>query len=318
MVRRIFRRVVDSAIILFAVSAVTFFLVQKLPGDPVIKTLGVNWTPEKYGAERQALGLDRPAFTQYRDWLSGIISGDPGKSLLPPRQEISAIISNTLPVTLELTVLAVLVALLLAIPLALWCSYREGGILDRVLNTGAIGMIALPPFVIAFVLILLLVVLFPAFPRLGWVPMSDDLIGNLKHVFVPVLALALPMAAFFQQILRNDLLATLKEDYVLTARALGESPRAIMFRWALRPASLSLVTVAGMSLGGMIGGTAIIEIMFDIPGFGLLLVNSISDGDVPVVQAITLIVTAAFVLVNTMVDLLYGILDPRIRRAATE
>lgn len=316
MLRRGAQRFLDAAIVLVTVSFASFLLAKQLPGDPVLKTLGENAPPEKYVALRQELGLDRPIIVQYWDWLKNVLSGDMGRSLTPPHLDVWTIMKTTVPVTLELTVLALLISVGVAIPLAMWCAYKEGSFLDRIVTATSIGAVTIPSFVIAFLLILMFVINVPIFPRLGWVRISDDLQGNLTHALVPAISLAIPMLAQFTQILRNDLVNTLKSDYITTARALGHPPWKIMLFWALRPALLSLVTVVGISTGYIMGGTAVVEVMFGQPGLGLLLVNTISDGDLPVVQAVTLLITAAFVLLNTTTDILYGFLDPRIRRGA--
>lgn len=313
--RKLGRSLIDALVVLLAVSSASFLLVRMLPGDPVIRILGENQPPEAYDRMRDELGLDRPVATQYLAWLRDLLSGDMGKAYTPPRAEVVSIMKSATPVTLELALLALVIALAGAVPLAMWCSYRRGGITDRLVTGVCMAVVALPHFVIAFLLILAFTMLLPLAPRLGWVAITENPVDNLKHAMLPATALAIPMLALFQQVLRDDLVSALRQDYVLTAKAAGLGPLRILVFWTLRPSLLSLVTVVGVSIGYVIGATAIVEVMFGLPGLGLLLVNAITEGDVPVAQAVVLAVTAAFVLVNTTIDILYGYLDPRIRRA---
>jgi peptide/nickel transport system permease protein len=186
--------------------------------------------------------------------------------------------------------------------------------LDRAVSTGTFAILSVPTFVSGLVLALVLTVEIHAFPRAGWVPLSADLHGNLEHAFLPSLVLALAIAPFYTRLLRAELIQTLQEDFILFAQAKGLPVRTVLFRYALRPSSLSLVTLSGLTIGALIGGTVIVETVYALPGLGTLLVNAVGVNDYPLVQGIVLVVGVAYVLVNLLVDLSYGLLDPRTRR----
>lgn len=375
MIRIVVRKLVRLLAILFLVSLGAFFLLELVPGDPAASVLGEGATPEQFAAVRAELGLDRPAVERYLDWIGGVLSGDFGKSLLPPVQNVSDIVVSRLPVTLEITLLAMLMAVGFAVPLAMWSAQRVGRLDDALVGLGTSAAVSVPSFLAALLLIsavifhtstvifwlgvvgivgvvalllqslrvllrerrfipmlpwliaaaaiavvaLLVVVDFPNFPRQGFVRLSSGqgLWPNLRSAFLPALTLALVECAVFTRVLRNDLINTLEEDFILSARAKGMPTWWVLTRHALRPSSLSLVTVAGVSFGRLLGATVIVEVIFRLPGLGSVLIDAIQSKDYPIVQAAILLLAAIYVLMNALVDVSYTVLDPRLRRVRT-
>lgn len=313
-VRALLRRPVQLVAVLALVSFGVFLLVALLPGDPAAAILGPGHPPQDYAALRTELRLDQPLLQRYAEWLGHALTGDLGRSIVPPQASVVDRISSALPVSLELATLGVLIALLLAIPIALVSAYQEDRLVDRAVSAVVFAVLSIPSFLLGLLLIMLVVDQLGLLPRSQWVRLSDSVGGNLSHAILPAVVIALPEAALFTRILRNDLVRTLREDFVLAARAKGMPPRHVMLNEALRPSSFSLVTVLGISLGTLIGSTVIVEYLFSLPGMGTLVITAASQGDFPMVQGAALVIAAIYVLINTAIDLTYGYLDPRTRR----
>jgi peptide/nickel transport system permease protein len=277
--------------------------------------LGEAATPENISESNAELGLDRPFFVQYFDWAGNVLSGDLGRSPIDNRSVFDSI-TEALPVTLELVVLSTSIALLLAIGSALWSARRPGGIVDRVSGALTSASLSIPTFVLGPVLLYFLAVQSQIFPVTGWNPLSEGIGANLETAFLPAICIAVPEFAVFQRLFRGDLVATLDEDYIEAARARGISEGRIMTRHAFRPASISLMTVTGISIGRLLGGTVVVESLFVLPGLGQLLQQSIIKRDLIMVQGIVVFVAVAYVVINLTVDILYGVVDPRIRARA--
>ena len=262
---------------------------------------------------REDLGLDRPVVIRYLSWLADALRGKFGKSY-QTGQMVSEAITLRLPVTIQLLVMAQIIAIMFAIPAGIFSAYRAGKTLDRVITTLAFGFLAAPSFIIAISLVFFFAVLFNWFPATGYVPLSEDLIGNIRSFTLPALALALIEWPILCRILRNDLIATLQEDFISLAKAKGLGPLHILFRHALRPSSFTLITIVGIQLGNLISGAVIVESIFALPGLGSLLVASIHSREILMVQGIVALMAVAYVAINLIVDVLYGALDPRILR----
>jgi peptide/nickel transport system permease protein len=299
--------------VVFLVSVATFMMTELLPGDPAVAILGENATPERVAVVREQLGLDKPIVTRYLDWAGGALTGDFGRSLISNQPVLDAF-KERLPVTLQLAVMAQVMALLLAIPFGAWSAWRAGGRFDRATSTFNFAIVGLPPFLLGILLVYAFALHWQVLPVSGWERLSDDLGANLKHAFLPALTLALAEFAIYTQLLRADMAATLNEDYVLSARARGLPSRHVLLREALRPSSFSLVTLAGVNLGRLIGGTIIIERLFGLGGVGTLVTQAIPQKDFPVLQGSVLILAVAYLLINTLVDIGYNFIDPRVRR----
>lgn len=312
--RNVLVRLAELAAVLLIVSFGVFLMVALIPGDPAIAILGEGKPPEQYEALRQELGLNDPVLQRYVDWLGGALTGDLGHSIMPPQTPVGERLLAALPVSLQLAAMGLFIAVVISIPLALWSAARQGGLVDRIIGASMFGLLSVPSFLAGLLLIMVLVNDQGWFPRSQWVRISDSLTGNLHHAILPAIVIALSEIALFTRILRNDLVVTLQEDFVLAARAKGLPPWRIMVGDALRPSSFSLVTLFGISTGRLIGSTVIVEYLFALPGMGSLVVSGAQTGNFPIVQGAVLVTAVIYVLVNSCVDLSYGILDPRTRR----
>lgn len=301
--------------VLLLVSVGVFAMIHLVPGDPAAVVAGPETTPENYQRIRDEMGLDHPLIQQFLDWLDHVVRLDFGRNLAPPTEPAINRIMRAFPVNIELTILALLLALILAIPAAMWSAARPGGRLDRIVSATTFGVLAVPPFLAGIVLILVLGVSWGIFPLGQWRPISEDgLAQNLYYAFLPALTLSLYEAAVFARLLRGDLITTLQEDYILAARAKGMSRWHVLTREALRPSSFSLITVAGIAIGRLLGGSLIIEQVFSLPGIGRTVIDAVRSHDYPLVQAGVLFIAVIYMASNLIVDILYAYLDPRIRR----
>jgi len=306
------RRLLYLVPVLVAVSLLTFLIASLLPGDLAYVILGDQATPEKVAALRHDMGLDEPIWWRYLSWLGHVLQGDFGRSFRTGQTVLQAV-TERLPVSLELMMLAELGALAIGIPLAIACAVRSGSAFDRFMTGSAFGMLSVPAFLSAILLIYLFAVELRWLPATGYVPFEDDPIGNLRSFLLPALTLALGEWPVLMRVLRSDMIATLQEDYIAMARAKGLKPSRILLVHALKPSSLTLVTVTGINIGRLIGGTVIVESIFALPGIGRLLLGAIFTRDLIILQGVVLFVACGYVLMNFIVDMLYAVLDPRIR-----
>jgi peptide/nickel transport system permease protein len=306
------RRLVYLLPVLLAVTLLTFLVASLLPGDLATTILGDQATPEKVAALRAQMGLDRPIWERYGIWLWDVLHGNLGRSFRTGETVWDAVTAR-LPVSLELMVITVVLALLIAIPLAIFCAVKSGTAVDRFFTGLAFGKLSLPPFMVAILLIFLFAVELNWLPATGWVPFHEDPVGNLRSFILPAVTLAFAEWPVLMRVLRSDMIATLQEDYIAMAKAKGLRPARILLVHALKPSSLTLVTVAGINIGRLIGGALIVETIFALPGIGRLLVGAIYARDFIILQGVVLFVAAGFVMVNFIVDMLYAVLDPRIR-----
>lgn len=309
------RKLGELVMVILLVTFATAVLVDLVPGNAAVAILGDSQPPEAYAALEEELGLNEPLLTRYFDWLGNAVQGDLGESIIPPGGSVVDRISSALPVSIQLAVMGLFIALAVAIPLALWSSWRPGGRVDRIVTTFTFGLVSLPSFVAGMLLILLFVKVWPLFPRAEWVRLTESVPENLRHAFLPALVVAVGEIPIFLRVLRGDLVETLQQDFVTAARARGMSPRRVLVSEAFRPSSLSLVTVAGVSLGRLIGSTVIAESLFGLPGMGSLIVSSALTKDLALLQGAVVTVAVIYVVVNALVDLSYSRLDPRLRRA---
>src|SRR5712664_273253 len=312
MVVFVARRLLYLVPVLVAVSLLTFLIASLLPGDLAYVILGDQATPEKVAALRHDMGLDEPIWWRYLSWLGNVLQGDFGRSFRTGQTVLQAV-TERLPVSLELMVLAELGALAIGIPLAIACAVRSGSAFDRFMTGSAFGMLSVPAFLSAILLIYLFAVELRWLPATGYVPFEEDPIGNLRSFLLPALTLALGEWPVLMRVLRSDMIATLQEDYIAMARAKGLKPSRILLVHALKPSSLTLVTVTGINIGRLIGGAVLVESIFALPGIGRLLVGAIYARDFIILQGVVLFVAVGFVLLNFAVDMLYAVLDPRIR-----
>jgi peptide/nickel transport system permease protein len=307
-------RALDLAVVLFGVSVLTFLMIRLIPGDAVAIMLGANTevTPDRVAALRSRIGLDQPVLLQYFSWLGGVLSGDLGVSLWT-RRPVSQEITGHMWPTIQLTVLALIVGAGLSLPLGVLMARLRGKAWDTALRVGSVAGLTIPSFWLGIMMILALTTLAPDWQLLGYVPFSEDPLGNVAKLLLPAVALALPILANLSRLVRSAMLDALQQDYVRTARAKGLSERRILYRHALRNALIPFVTSAGIMTGYLLGGAIVVEQVFAIPGLGRLILGAIAERNYPLVQATILVVTFAFVLVNFVVDLLYVLIDPRVR-----
>jgi peptide/nickel transport system permease protein len=310
--RRLRTQVLTLIAIVFAATALTFAVTEILPGDAAVAILGDTATEADIQSLRQELGLERPLVVRYADWLGNAITGDLGRSYRT-RESIAVMIGQRLPVTIELIIITQIIALGLAVPAGIIAAYRNRSGIDHALGSVSIGLLSTPAFVIGIGLIYTLSVALGWFPASGYVRPSDGIFANLHSMILPALTLALAEFPVYMRLLRADMIATLQQDFILVARAKGLGVRDILLGHALRPSSLSLVTVIGINLGRLVGGAVIIETLFAIPGIGQMLVNAVYQHDHFAIQGVVLVVATGFVLINLAVDMVYALLDPRVR-----
>lgn len=313
--RYFFGRFAYLVAILIVVTFLVSAMLELMPGDPAIAIIGEEATPEQIEAVHRRLHLDQPVHQRYVTWISNAATGDLG-SAARGGQPVLDLIKRRAPVTLQLVVGAQLVALLYAVPTAIYAAYRPVGVVDNSSRAWSFGMIAVPHFVLALFLILLFSVKLGWFPVAGFTPLREDLGSNLRSMTLPILVVAAAPAGLYQRLLRADMSATLREDYIAMAEAKGQSTARILFRHALRPSMFSLITLMGLTIAQAIGGSVVVEIIFGLPGIGRLLIDSIKQRDVVTLQGVVAVIGVGYVVINGFVDILYGVLDPRVRRGA--
>lgn len=312
MLNFVVRRILAILPVLLAVSLLTFLIASLLPGDLAFVILGDQATPENLAALRHDMGLDQPLWWRYLSWLGHVLQGDLGRSFRTGQTVLQAV-SERIPVSLELMLMAEFIGLLIGVPLAIACASRAGGAFDRFMTGSAFAMLSMPSFLVAILLIYLFAVELHWLPATGYVPFTEEPLANLRFFVLPALTLALAEWPGIMRVLRSDMIATLQEDYIALAKAKGLKPSRILFVHALKPSSLTLVTVTGINIGRLLGGTLIVESIFALPGIGRLLVGAIYTRDLVILQGVVLLVACGFVIVNFIVDMLYAVLDPRIR-----
>ena len=315
MQRYLVERVVQLAVVLVFLSMIVFTIVRLIPGDPAAVMLGTESTPQAMAQIRREMGLDQPLPVQYALWLRNVLAGNFGTSWVS-KQPALALILGALPVTLQLVAASFLVALLIAFPAGIFAALRPRSWVDQGATTFALLGVSLPSFWLGIMLILLFALGLRWLPPSGYLAVTRDPLGALRVTLLPALTLGVALAAPLTRFLRSGMLDVLGLDYVRTARAKGLGERAVVARHALGNALLSVVTVLGLQLGALLGGSIVIEQVFGWPGLGRLSLAAIQQRDYGLVQGIVLFVAAGFVLVNFVVDLVYLYLDPRIRYGA--
>ncbi|TFV79840.1 ABC transporter permease [Bradyrhizobium frederickii] len=312
MLNFVVRRLLAMLPVLLAVSLLTFLIASLLPGDLALVILGDQATPENVAALRRDMGLDQPLWWRYLNWLGQVLQGDFGRSFRTGQTVLQAV-AERIPVSLQLMLMAEFLGLLIGVPVAIACAARAGGAFDRFMTGSAFAMLSMPSFLVAILLIFLFAVELHWLPATGYVPFTEAPLSNLRFFVLPALTLALAEWPGIMRVLRSDMIATLQEDYIALAKAKGLKPARILFVHALKPSSLTLVTVTGINIGRLLGGTLIVESIFALPGIGRLLVGAIYTRDLVILQGVVLLVACGFVIVNFIVDMLYAVLDPRIR-----
>ncbi|MCL4422779.1 MAG: ABC transporter permease [Actinobacteria bacterium] len=313
MARYALKRVLQSVPVVFVVSILSFLLLRAAPGNPAQAQAGLNATPKVVAAISRQLGLDKPLWTQYWIWLKGILHGSLGVSYTTG-QPVTSVLAPRVPVTAELAGLSVLLTVVVGVPLGIWSSLRKDKARDQLTRFGALLFIAVPSFVIG----LLFVLVFGwwvhgVLPYEGFVPISSGLGPNLSHLVLPALALSLGPIGITARFTRTSMLETLGSEYVLSAKALGVPRWQIILRDALRNALTPILTILGLIAGYLMSGTVVVETIFSLPGLGEELVSSFNSRDYTVTISVMMIFAVVFVVINLLVDVIYGFVDPRIR-----
>jgi peptide/nickel transport system permease protein len=307
------RRLLSSVVLLFVVATVIFFLIHLVPGDPALAIVGEEHaTPEKLAVVRAALGLDRPLHAQYATWLARVARGDLGRSLVTSRP-VHQDLGMRLPRTLELIAAAVGLAVVVGIPLGVVAARYHNTYLDMAASVVALMGVSAPVFVTGTLLVLVLSVHWRLLPSSGWTAFYADPAGHVARLLMPAVVLSFGMSAVIMRMTRSSLLEVVLQDFIRTARAKGLAERRVLFRHALKNSLIPVVTVIGVQIGNLLGGSVIVEEVFAWPGVSTYLITGVSQRDYPVVQGVVLVICLAFVLINLAVDLLYGFLDPRIK-----
>lgn len=314
MIRLILRKLAEAIPVLLLVSIATAALTDLIPSSPGRMVLGEFASEERVQEFNEQVGANDPFLERYWSWLSGAVRGDLGNSWISNRP-VTGIIVDALWPTVEIAAVTLVCSLLIAIGAALLAASRPSTRTDRAVSGAGSVLQAVPSFVAAVVVTRVIAVQLNWLPPLGWVPLGDGLVPHLKSLAMPVIVLVAVTAPLLYRVLRADLVDVLQQDFVLSARARGLSDRYVLLRHALRPASKSLLTLTGLMFGFLIGGSIIVETFYVIPGLGGLVARAMDSQDVIVLQGVVLFVAAAYLVINTAVDVLQTVLDPRLRSA---
>jgi peptide/nickel transport system permease protein len=313
MLRLVVARVVLALPVLLLVSIVSFLLLRLAPGDPATLQAGLDAGPETVAAIRHELALDQPLPVQYVVWLGHLLQGDLGRSY-HSNIPVAQLILERVPVTAEIGLLALALIVLLGIPLGVVAALCRDRLPDQVVRVASLVGLSVPNFVIAIVMVLAFGWYWPGLlPYEGFVPLTQDPPGSLQRAVLPALALALAQVGVVARLTRSSMLEVIHQDYITAARAFGVSEREIVWNDALRNALLPVLTVLGIMTGFLLGGSVVVESVFGIAGLGRLLVESFGQRDYPVTIGVMLVVAVVFVVVNLVVDVLYGVVNPRVR-----
>ncbi len=312
MGRYLFNRAWQSALTLLLATIVVFLGVRALPGDPALALAGEDRTPETLRAIRQQYGLDQSLPVQFWRFVSHALHGDLGISIRTGAT-VTSMLRTALPVTIELSLLAIAFATLLGVGAGIVAAVRRGRPAEWVANALALLGLSVPSFWLGLIAILYLAVATGIFPASGFVPLLQDPVENLRHIILPAVILGTGLAAVIMRQTRSSMLESLSTDYVRTARAKGLRSGVVVRRHALRNSLIVVVTIVGLQLGGLISGAVVTEQIFGLPGFGKMTVDAVFQRDYPVIQGVVLITATAYIVINFLVDLLYSLIDPRIR-----
>jgi peptide/nickel transport system permease protein len=314
MLMFIFRRLLSAIPTLILVSLFVFTLQKLLPGDPVLAMAGEERDPAVMEYLRDKYRLNDPMPLQYIHWVGNVLQGDFGTSLRT-EQPVTALLASKLPVTIELAVLALIIALLIGIPTGVISAVRKGTAVDYGANIFALSGISIPHFWLGILLIMIFAVKLQWLPASGFVPLGEDVVQNLKTLILPAFVLGAGLSGVLMRHTRSAMLEVLRADYVRTARAKGLFPRTVILKHALRNALMPIVTLTTLLFGELLGGAVLTEQVFSIPGFGKMIVDAVFNRDYAVVQGVVLCVAIGFLLLNLLADVLYRMINPRLRTA---
>lgn len=308
------RRIAALVPILFFAAMITFLLVYLTPGDPAVALAGEFATPERIAQLRETLGLNDPFIVQFWSWATGVLGGDLGTSLFNTTP-VWTLITARLPVTISLTLLAMAISVLIGVPLGLFAGVRQNSLVDRVLTVFASLGIATPHFWIGAMLVLFLSLQLGWFPATGYVPLTEDPWEWFRHLLLPAIALGASTTAEVARQTRSGTIQVLSQDHIRTARAMGLHLSTIVGKHVVKNAAIPVVTVLGVQVAHLLGGAVVVEQVFALPGLGQLLITSVLQRDIPVIQGVVLLTAVIVVVVSLLVDLSYSYLNPKVRQA---
>lgn len=308
----IIRRLFSAVPVLFMVAVIVFSMLRLTPGDPAAIIGGDGATIQQLEEIRRNMGLDKPVFTQFVQWMGQLLRGNLGDSLISGTP-VTNLIADRISPTIILAVLTVCFSVIVSLPLGILAAWRRGHFLDRIVMAGSVFGFSVPVFITGYILIYFLSMKLGLFPVQGYKPPSDGFWPFLQRMVLPTLSLSTVYIALISRIVRTSMIEVMNEDYIRTARAKGLSDRGVLLRHALKNAAVPIVTIIGVSIAMLIGGVVVTETVFNIPGLGRLVVDAILARDYPVVQALLLLFSFMYVLINLLIDLTYSLLDPRIR-----
>ncbi|KGP74642.1 ABC transporter permease [Pontibacillus yanchengensis] len=311
MIAYTIRRLLMLIPVLFGISVFIFLIMKMIPGDVVSTMLGTEATDESRSQLEKQFGLNLPIYQQYYNWISGVLVGDFGVSLRTGKPVLGDIL-NRFTLTLELTLLSAFLSWIIAIPLGIIAAIKRNTSTDFGVRIISLLGVSVPNFALATLLLLILSVFFSYYPPSTYVSLVEDPVKNLQMMILPSIVLGTAMAGAVMRMTRSTVLEVLRQDFIRTIRAKGASERVVIFNHALKNAMIPILTIIGMQIGVLLGGTVIIEQIFSLPGLGQLVLTAINQRDYPVVQGAVLFIAFVFVMINLIVDLLYSYLDPRI------
>jgi peptide/nickel transport system permease protein len=312
MTRYLLRRLAGMIVVMFLVATIVFVIAHVIPGDPAAVMLGPAATAADVEALRERLGLDAPLPVQYVQFMDSVVHLRLGESIFLSRSVTQALAERA-PLTIQLTVLAAGLATLIGVPIGVLSAVKRGGALDQGLTAAAMAGASLPSFWIGLTLIAYLSVRLHLLPVAGYGPPDASPLERLTYLIMPAIALGIPSSALIMRFTRTSMLDVLQEDYVRTARAKGLRPSTVIFKHAFRNARTSVLTVIGLTVAGLLGGAIVTETVFALPGVGNLVVSAVLRRDYPVIQGALLVISGVYVLINLGIDILYAVLDPRVR-----
>lgn len=312
MLNFIIKRLLALIPVLFVVSVVVFLLVHITPGDPASVMLGPEASPQDVAELQEELGLNRPILEQYVSWVGGVLQGDLGTSFFTKKPVLEAFLEHLGP-TLSLAVLAQLFAIILALPLGVLSAKFRGTVLDQSFMIVALLGISVPSFLLGLFLILLFGVELRWLPVAGYKTLEQGFAEHIRYLIMPAIALGAMQAALIARMTRSSMLDVLSSNFIKTARAKGVKEWIITIKHSLRNAFIPILTIIGQTFGTLVAGAAVVETVFNVPGIGQLIINSVERRDFAVIQGVVLLITVSYVTINLIIDLLYGIVDPRLR-----
>ncbi|MCL2006624.1 MAG: ABC transporter permease [Treponema sp.] len=307
----ILKRILMLIPVMFTISILVFFLIRILPGDVISDILGIEQTPENRAILERQFNFDRPVPQQYLMWITDILRGDFGVSLRTGRPILPDFVQR-FKVTIELALIASIIAWIISIPLGILSALKRNSISDFFIRIFGLLGVSVPNFAFATLLILVLALGFNYYPPIAWVDFTVDPLRNLQTIIWPALVLGSIMAGSVMRMTRSAMLDNLRQDFIKTIRAKGAGPRLVIFKHALKNSLIPIITIIGMQMGALLGGTVVIEQIFSLPGVGQMTLDAIFKRDYPIVQANILMLAGIYVLINLFVDLMYAVIDPRV------